>query len=421
MEFSDGLGGRLLVDEKKQSIVKKTINPIPISFGNINMYLNLNENSDSIISLFPESEQEIKIYFEDRTPYFVLYTTYDCNLSCDYCFHSKIKKNFQNSIPKYSFEELYSFMKKNNMEDIEIRFFGGEPLLNKEWIYKCVEYFKNKKVKCKYNVFTNGVPFDNKFLDFAVKNNVIFYISVAGHNELQKGVLYRNIVKENIKQLKSRGIKYYGRVVYHPQEISLIELIEEVMDENLKFISVTSEWGNDLDLSIAYKNLVLFCEYYINKIANYQFEYVGIHPFIGYMWKWLINKKYTIEQCGCGRDIYSISLDGKVYPCQCFNEYKEFQCGEIQGEYKEIFKEYNADTLEECKNCNIRYFCKARCYADAYYSHGDIGKFNKTRCAYEKMIVGGSAYILYKLRTEFPRQYKMFYRFLKNYDRYNEH
>lgn len=395
--------------------MKKNIDPILVHFKGQKFYLNLGNNRNSIVSKMPEKKQELDICteWENDAPYFILYTTYGCNLSCPYCFHGGLRTEYLTRQPQYTFDDLYSFMCKMNITNPEIRFFGGEPLLNRKWICECVTYFEEKGINAKYNIFTNGTLIDDEFLKFCQMKNIRFFVSVAGHNEIEKGIKYREIIQENIRKVKLSKLTCFGRAVYKPEEISLVDLIKETMNTNLDILSVTPEWGTKFNYKAAYKDLIEFSDFYIDKIAHYEFDIIGIHPFSGYISKWIFGKQYDVNQCGCGKKLYSVALDGKIYPCHCFTEKQDFVCGSLDNDVQAIFGQYSANTIATCNECKIKYFCKYRCFADAFLCNGSICRFDDQKCRYENDVVACAAYILYTLREDYPSQYKIFYHLLK--------
>lgn len=395
--------------------MKRKVSSIPLEFNNIKMYLNLGAPSDKVVTEIPLNEQYIEVntqWLEDE-PYFVIYTTDKCNLSCEYCFHNKINNSLESSEPVYSIEDLYNFFCRHDINAPEIRFFGGEPLLNKKWIYKCVNFLKEKNMKCKYNIFTNGTLIDNKLIEFSKMNEIRYFISIAGQNEVEKGIIYRSLVDNNIKKLLNNRIFCVGRTVYNPNSVNLVSLIADIMKSKLPALSVTLEWGSNIDLEKAYSNLVEFSQYYINCLAAYNFSMIGIHPFIGYMEKWIVSKQYDLYQCGYGKSLYSVSTKGEFYPCHCFTGMKDYKCGNIYEEYQPTLEEIDGNSLLQCSKCYIKYFCKYRCFADAFFINKDIYKMDENKCQYEKMQVACSAYILYTMRVKYPKQNKILIRLIK--------
>lgn len=393
----------------------RKITPILLEFKGEKLYLNLGKNRKKIISKAPEGMQEIDVCSEwkDDIPYLVLYTTYSCNLSCQYCFLRDLKGKEVPTTPQYTLNDLYNFLLFHQINSVEIRFFGGEPLLNKSWIYECVKFLEEKNIKAKYNIFTNAILIDDKLIEFCKEKGIRIFVSVAGHNEEEKGLKYKKIIQNNIAKVNKNKLVCMGRTIYRPEEISLVELVKETMDTNLQMISITPEWGRIIDLKIAYQHLSEFCDFYIEKIKCFEFDMIGIHPFSGYIIKWLLGKQYDVNQCGCGKKLYSIAINGDVYPCPCFTENKKYMCGNLYGKCDSLFGELNAETIIKCKNCDIKYLCRYRCYADAFLSNGTVLCFDEKKCEYERAVVSCSAYILYTLQNKFPKQYSIFYDLLK--------
>ncbi len=393
--------------------MKRVIKPIEITFKGQKLFLNLGD--EEVISPIPGGDQTINVNveYENDVPFLNLYTTNNCNMSCNYCFHQN-KYNGINFNPKYDIQSLVDFIKRNNYSNFTMRFFGGEPLMNKAWIYECVNIMSRVGIDCNYTIFTNATLIDDEFLQFARTNKMEFFVSVAGHNESEKGRTYKQIIEENIEKICNLNLRCAGRAVYNPKEIDLVTLVKETLVGKLSMLSITPEWGNrQTDLVLVKDHLEKFSDFYIQNVANKNYRYIGVHPFVSYIQKWMVTKKYDIHQCGAGKSLYSLSIDGKFYPCQCFNENKEFECGSLNTGYNKIFKDLNGDSLETCSKCEIKYFCKYRCFADAYFVNGNIEKMDTFKCEYEKMIVSCSAYILHEIKNNYPDSYKMFKYFLE--------
>lgn len=115
----------------------------------------------------------------------------------------------------------------------------------------------------------------------------------------------------------------------------------------------------------------------------------------------------------------SVATNGKCYPCHCFTDVKEYCEGDIFSKAIPLFEDIDANFVEPCKTCNLKYFCKAKCIADGYFASGSPYVVNMNKCRTEHQIMGASAYILYELQKhekEFSTFQKLIKRVMKQYD-----
>ncbi|GAA4297233.1 thioether cross-link-forming SCIFF peptide maturase [Anaerocolumna aminovalerica] len=355
--------------------------------------------------------------YEDKNdPYIVLFVTDECNLDCKYCF-CKNSTSIKNHVPKYSYQDLVEFLNVNNFDNGTIRFFGGEPLLNKKWIFGCIQYIKQKGLNFKYNIFTNATLIDKNFIELCKKEDVILFLSIEPNIAIssridKEGNNIYNIVCENIKILKENNYlnKCIIRAVYDiDKSMDLFEFAKQIIDLGFPMISITIPWTtkgtniilNDEKLLIFREQLEQFVKHYIENIFNRNFKYIGIHPFCSYINSWFSDDVYLdINSCGAGKDLYSISTDGNIYPCHSFNGIESFIEGNIKSKDKvrRIFDDISALNIDNCTNCILKYTCRSRCLADSYYYNGSIVKPNLYKCFIEKEIVAASAHIYQNIK-----------------------
>lgn len=354
----------------------------------------------------------------NNAPYLVLFVTDECNLDCKYCFCKNNKKT-KNDIPKYSYKDLTDFLSNNHFEHGTIRFFGGEPLLNKKWIFDCIDFIKKQGLSFDFNIFTNATLIDKDFIELCKQENVKLFLSIEPSmdmcNRIDKlGNNIYEIVKENIKVVKENGYikKCIVRAVYSIDcNIDLFDFAKQIIDMGFPMVSITFPWtSKDTDYALDENKIEIFRDHlkkfvdnYINRIINKDFRYIGVHPFSSYINSWFSDEIYLdASSCGAGKNLYSISTDGSIYPCHSFNGIDEFKEGNIVDKHFPIklFDNVSSLTTESCKNCFLKYTCRSRCLADAYFYNGDILNPNKYKCLVEKDIVSASAYIYQCIRNQ---------------------
>jgi uncharacterized protein len=389
---------------------------IKTKFFNTEMNVDLT-NKDAPISTLTISKEKFYYsysYEEDiNIPYYEINVTNLCNMKCSYCFN-RYSEDKKSKVPNYEISDLVSFIKERTPEkELGIKLIGGEPLLNKDWIYRFVYDLEKEGLIVHYNINTNLTLLDDTFIDFALKYKVWLLVSVDGGDDQYKGGIYKRLIFENITRLIEAGLTVTGRMVYWPnRSLSLKQLVEQCLNTGLKMLSITLPWGRSGGteiLSLLERNLQEFAEFYIDRVLNKDFRYVGVAPFSLYIRHFIFNRKFWKDNCAAGKDIYSIDINGDIYPCHCFSGISLFKSGSIHvaDKINKLFYDYNVDSVSHCKECEIRYICKAKCYGDNYFTNSNILVANTFRCEAEKRIVACSAYILKKIMEE-PNIYSTF-------------
>ena len=401
---------------------------IKLRFEDMDLYLNLSaENDDELVTESPVPfsgtiEVDKTPDIEDN-PYFVIYVTDYCNMNCSYCFNafsSVAPKRFN---PLYSSSDFIDFIERMNIEEFSVRFFGGEPLLNLDWIRLFVQAIKDKGYLCDYEIFTNASLIDDDFIAFSKENRIKIYMSVNGGADEYKGKLYANEISASIVKLCTANLNPYGRMVYSTRsEDSLVDLIQHPMDLGINMLSFTLPWGiscEERDRLRLQNEVKALSDFYIANILDSNYKYIGIHPIIGYIAKWILREKYFSDQCGAGKSVACISTSGDIYPCHCFNHHEIFRCGTVFSTYSPLFSHTTIDDMSLCKSCDVRFFCKSRCFADNYFMWGDCLLTNADKCSSERLLIAASAYILHEL-TKHPSEYRIFKKIIqmqrKKYD-----
>jgi len=402
--------------------MKVNVETIKLNFNNVDLFLNLGDGI--VVTDIRESrvsEIEVSTNSNEKEPYFGIFVTNKCNFRCGYCFNKKCHISLD---PVFTPKDFTSFLKNNGYKKIQIRFLGGEPLLNKEWMYECVELLRENKIECKYDIFTNSTLIDSEFMEFAKNHDFQFFVSVAGKNEPEKGVKHKKKIGEKINLINQNNMTVLSRALYNPKQISLLELIGDIFEHNIKFLSIGFEWGkgeeNPKEFMAKIKlDLREFAEFYIENILQENLKYLAINPFIGYIKNWLLNEEYHMDACEAGKGLFSLSTTGDFYSCYALNQVEAFKCGNIFESVEPNLSNINADTITACKSCDIKYLCKSRCFADSYLVNNDYLKVVELKCQLEKEIIACSAYILYTL-SKYEKQFKLFRYAIKkgmiNYD-----
>lgn len=339
-----------------------------------------------------------------------LHVAHDCNLKCDYCFAAQ--GNFKGDRSLMSLEtgkRALEFLVENsgNRRNLEVDFFGGEPLMNFQVVKDLVEY--GRELEKKYNkrfrftITTNGVLLDEDKMDFINENMENIVMSIDGRKEINDNMRKTitgkgsyDIILPKFKAMaeKRKDKDYYIRGTFTNRNIDFSKDIMDFYKNGFKSVSVepvvTSE-KEEYALREEHLNRVLeeyekFSREYIN-IKKRDKDFNFFHFMIDLTQGPCIIKR-TVG-CGAGSEYLAITPEGDLYPCHQFVGEKEFNLGNIfegikNNTLRKEFKEANIFNKEECNQCWARYYCSGGCHANAYYSNSDLMKPYKLGCEMEK-------------------------------------
>ncbi|NPV27876.1 MAG: thioether cross-link-forming SCIFF peptide maturase [Firmicutes bacterium] len=338
-----------------------------------------------------------------------LHVAHDCNLSCAYCFASK--GNYQSRRSLMSEEvaiKAVDFLIDNSgkRHNIEIDFFGGEPLLNFNTIKKVVLYGrkveKNRGKKFYFTITTNGTLLNQENIDFINEyiDNVV--ISLDGRKEVHDSIRYDRVGKGTYdrivplaqKLVSGRNTKsYFIRGTFTARNKDFTRDVMHLADLGFKEISVEPVVGVGKDIHIKEEDIqTILDEYeklaveYLNCLQqgrNFRFYHFNLNLYEGPC----IYKR--IISCGAGFEYFAVSPEGHLYPCHQFVGQKDFVMGDIyhgieNTKLLDKFKNNNILTKERCRECWAKLFCSGGCHANAWYSNGDIAKPNDIACELQK-------------------------------------
>lgn len=352
-----------------------------------------------------------------------LHIAHDCNLKCDYCFASQ--GNFKGERTHMSLEtgkKALEFLAKNsaNRRNLEVDFFGGEPLMNFQVVKDLVRY--GREIEKLYNknfrftITTNGVLLDDEKIDFINENMDNVVLSLDGRKEINdkmrktindKGS-YETILPRFQSMVEKRGDKdYYIRGTFTNHNLDFSNDIMDFYKQGFKKVSmepvVTSE---DMEFAIRNEHL----DYVLDEYERLSKEYIDIKKKDKdfYFFHFMIDLdqgpciiKRSVG-CGAGSEYLAVTPEGDLYPCHQFVGEDKFKLGTldtdiVNTELRDVFKKATVYNKDGCKNCWARYYCSGGCHASAYYAHNDLLKPYEISCEMEKKRIECSISILANL------------------------
>ena len=335
-----------------------------------------------------------------------LHIAHTCNLNCEYCFASQGKYQGERAVMSFEVgKRAFDWLIENSgtRRNLEVDFFGGEPLMNFEVVKQLVAYArsieKEKGKKFRFTLTTNGLLIDDDVIDFANKEMSNVVLSLDGRKEVHDRYRvdyngngsWEKIVPKFQKLVKARENKnYYMRGTFTHQNPDFLKDIEVMLDLGFTELSmepVVCAAGDPSELTP--EDLTVVMEQY-EKLAELMLKrdkegkpFTFYHYMIDLTGGPCIYKR--ISGCGSGTEYMAVTPWGDLYPCHQFVGDEKFKLGDIwQGvtnkEIQNSFAECNVYAREECRSCWARLYCSGGCAANAYHATGSVKGIYKSGC-----------------------------------------
>lgn len=335
-----------------------------------------------------------------------LHVAHTCNLNCSYCFASQGK--YQGDRAVMSFEvgkQAFDFLIANsgNRKNLEVDFFGGEPLMNWEVVKQLVEYArsieKEHNKNFRFTLTTNGMLLNDEICEYLNKEMSNVVLSLDGRKEVHdkyrvdyKGLgSYDQIVPKFQRLVELRGGKdYYVRGTFTHDNVDFTEDILHMAD--LGFTELSMEpvvCAADDPVALTKEDMPKIFEQY-EKLA---FEMIkrkrngNGFTFYHYMLDLkngpCIYKRIT--GCGSGTEYMAVTPWGELFPCHQFVGDPKYSLGNIwdgvtNKSVQDEFRSCNAYARKECKDCWAKLYCSGGCAANAYHATGSVNGVYEYGC-----------------------------------------
>ncbi|MCQ2524242.1 MAG: thioether cross-link-forming SCIFF peptide maturase [Lachnospiraceae bacterium] len=335
-----------------------------------------------------------------------LHIAHTCNLNCSYCFASQGKYHGDRALMSFEVgKRALDFLVENSgsRRNLEVDFFGGEPLMNFDVVKKLVEYArsieKDAKKNFRFTLTTNGVLIDDDVIEFANKEMSNVVLSLDGRKEVHDRFRvdyagngsFDKIVPKFQKLVKSRdGKNYYMRGTFTHNNVDFLEDIKEMLKLGFRELSmepvVTSPDDpsalTEEDLPILYKQYEDLAKLMIEKDKEGD-PFVFYHYMIDLEGGPCIYKR--ISGCGSGTEYMAVTPWGDLYPCHQFVGDDKYKLGNIYDgvtntSIQDEFASCNVYAREECKDCWAKLYCSGGCAANAYHATGSVKGVYKYGC-----------------------------------------
>lgn len=338
-----------------------------------------------------------------------LHIAHDCNLACRYCFaeggeyHSHDRSLMSFETGKKALDFLVSH--SGNRVNLEVDFFGGEPLMNFDVVRRLVAYGrsieKEKKKNFRFTLTTNAMLLDSEITDFMNAEMANVVLSIDGRKEVNdrmrvtrngKGS-YDTIVPKIQEFVKQRGDKdHYIRGTFTRHNLDFTNDIREFLDLGFENLSlepvVTAE-----DYGIREEDLPQIMEEY-EKLARLYLEreeegrpFTFFHFMIDLDQGPCVIKR--LSGCGSGTEYVAVTPQGEIYPCHQFVGQEGFAIGNVEDgitdtKIQEKLKQASVYTKDACDQCFAKFYCSGGCPANSWNFSRDINKVYKIGCEMQR-------------------------------------
>ena len=335
-----------------------------------------------------------------------LHIAHTCNLNCDYCFASQGKYHGERAVMSFEVgKRALDFLVENSgtRRNLEVDFFGGEPLMNFDVVKELVAYArsieKEKNKNFRFTLTTNGVLIDDDVIDFANREMSNVVLSLDGRKEIHDrhrvdyagNGSWERIVPKFQRLVESRGGKnYYMRGTFTHENPDFLEDIKVMLDLGFNELSmepVVCAEGDPAELTR--EDLPIVLDQY-EKLAELMIEreregrpFTFYHYMIDLTGGPCIYKR--ISGCGSGTEYMAVTPWGDLYPCHQFVGEEKYRLGDIYEGVTNTaaqceFSECNVYARPECRDCWARLYCSGGCAANAYHSTGSVKGVYKYGC-----------------------------------------
>ncbi len=366
---------------------------------------------DKILFSTDEYRQYAEMSIKAPIKAMCLHVSHDCNLRCKYCFAETGDFGTGRKImtPETGRKAIDFLIEKSaGRQNLELDFFGGEPLMAWETVKATVDYARSIEKEhgknFRFTITTNGMLLDDEKIEYINREMSNCVLSLDGRKEVNDNIritpnnkgCYDIIMPKYKKLVEGRTQEgrtdYYVRGTFTKHNLDFVNDVLHIAEQGFYQLSVEPVTApEEMDYAITEKDLpVIFKEYdRLYDIMAESVEKTGKKPFN--FFHFMIDLQQgpcaikRLRGCGCGNEYVAVTPDGDVYPCHQFVGIDEWKMGTIyDGEIDQDIANYFAKThiysKEGCSDCWARFYCSGGCNATSFIYDGDVRKPNKLQC-----------------------------------------
>lgn len=372
----------------------------------------LHELEDQSMLYAPDDYDPMVYKNYDLIKSMCLNVAHDCNLRCRYCFASQGDFNSKREVMPYEVgKKALDFLvaQSKNRHNLEVDFFGGEPMMNFDVVKRLVAYGRSlegpKNKKFKFTMTTNGMLLNDENMKWIDENMGNVVLSLDGRKEVNdrmrptvSGKGSYDIIFNHIKKMcdirEASGGEYYVRGTYTKNNLDFGRDVEDLAKKGFKSISVEPVVTDaskpyailEEDVDAIKKEYDRLAIAYLNQ-KDEGVDYLFYHFMVDLNGGPCVYKR--LSGCGAGRDYVAVTPKGNIYPCHQFVGQPEFIMGNVdegitKPEIKDQFMEAGLLNKPSCRDCWCRYFCGGGCHANAWNFNHTVMKPYEVSCEIER-------------------------------------
>lgn len=327
-----------------------------------------------------------------------LHIAHDCNLACQYCFAEEGEYHGRRALMSFDVgKKALDFLVKNSGSrvNLEVDFFGGEPLMNWQVVKDLVAYGRSLEEpyhkKFRFTLTTNGILLNDEIQEFVNKEMSNVVLSIDGRKEVHDKMRpfrggqgsYDIVIPKYQKLAESRNqMNYYVRGTFTRNNLDFSKDVLHLADLGFEQISVEPVVAQDTEsYAIRREDIPQILEEYdklATELLKRRKEGRGVnffHFMIDLEGGPCVAKR--LSGCGSGTEYLAVTPWGDFYPCHQFVGQEEFLMGNVDDgivntDIRDEFKCCNVYAKEKCRDCFAKFYCSGGCAANSYNFHGSI-------------------------------------------------
>lgn len=339
-----------------------------------------------------------------------------CNMRCHYCFAQQGDFGQQAArMPLETARQAIEFLiaQSGGIKNLEVDFFGGEPLLVWGMLQELVKYCRQREIEAgkrfNFTLTTNAVLLDDEIMDWVINNDIAVILSLDGrksvhdrHRILNNGQGSYDLILPKIQRMvEKQPVSYYIRGTFTAQNLDFAEDLKHFAGLGFVNLSLEPAVGPDDGYTIQDRHLPRVLDEY-ERLTEVLLEYaIKERPLHFFHYELDLQQGPCLAKrtsgCGAGVEYLVITPEGDIYPCHQFVGQQQFLMGNVHKQplNEDIRRQFAGNQLKDksCINCWARYFCGGGCHAAAYFNNGDIAQPFETACTMHRKRVEGAIYL----------------------------
>ena len=339
-----------------------------------------------------------------------LHIAHDCNLACRYCFAEEGEYHGRRALMSFEVgKKALDFLIANSgsRRNLEVDFFGGEPLMNWEVVKQLVEYGRSQEAlhdkRFRFTLTTNGVLLNEEIMEFCNREMSNVVLSLDGRPDVNdkmrpfrngKGS-YELIVPKFQKFAELRGDKdYFVRGTFTRNNLDFSQDVLHFADLGFQKMSIEPVVADPAEpYAIREADLPVILEEYDRLAAEYVKREKEGRGFTFFHFMLDLSQGPCVAKrlsgCGSGTEYLAVTPWGDLYPCHQFVGNEKFLLGNVEEgvtntAVRDEFKLCNVYAKEKCRDCFARFYCSGGCAANSYNFHGSITDAYDIGCEMQK-------------------------------------